>query len=82
MTQLSRPYQIALLTMALFVAVWFLALRGHVCCDPGTGLGDLGAGRRGEPHRRLALKRNRRRAPNATRAAARRRRRQRSTPRA
>jgi type IV secretory pathway VirB10-like protein len=29
MTQLSRPYQIALVAMALFVAVWFLALRGH-----------------------------------------------------
>ena len=30
MTQLSRPYQIALLMMALFVAVWFAVLRGHV----------------------------------------------------
>jgi hypothetical protein len=29
MTQLSRPYQIALVAMALFVAVWFLALRGR-----------------------------------------------------
>jgi hypothetical protein len=29
MSQLSRPYQIALVTMALFVAVWFLTLRGR-----------------------------------------------------
>jgi hypothetical protein len=29
MTQLSRPYQIALVAMALFVAVWFLAVRGR-----------------------------------------------------
>jgi len=37
MTQLSRPYQIALLTMALFVAVWFLALRGHATTTPEPG---------------------------------------------
>jgi len=37
MTQLSRPYQIALLTMALFVAVWFLALRGHSAATPEPG---------------------------------------------
>jgi hypothetical protein len=29
MTQISRPIQIALLAMGLFVAVWFVALRGH-----------------------------------------------------
>jgi hypothetical protein len=29
MTQISRPFQIALLAMGLFVAVWFVALRGH-----------------------------------------------------
>ena len=34
MTQLSRPYQIALLTMALLVGVWFLALRGHAATTP------------------------------------------------
>jgi hypothetical protein len=34
MTQLSRPFQIALLAMGLFVAVWFVALRGH---SPSAG---------------------------------------------
>lgn len=29
MSQLSRPYQIALVTLALLAAVWFVALRGH-----------------------------------------------------
>jgi hypothetical protein len=29
MTQISRPFQIVLVTFALFVAVWFLALRAH-----------------------------------------------------
>jgi hypothetical protein len=29
MTHISRPFQIALAAMALFVAVWFVALRGH-----------------------------------------------------
>lgn len=29
MTQLSRPFQLALVAMGLFVAVWFVALRGH-----------------------------------------------------
>ncbi len=29
MTQLSRPFQIVLVAFALFVAVWFLALRAH-----------------------------------------------------
>ena len=29
MTQLSRPFQIALVAMGMFVLVWFVALRGH-----------------------------------------------------
>jgi hypothetical protein len=29
MTQISRPFQIALLAMGLFAAVWFIALQGH-----------------------------------------------------
>jgi hypothetical protein len=29
MTQLSRPFQIALLALAMFALVWFVALRGH-----------------------------------------------------
>lgn len=29
MSQLSRPYQIALVALALLAAVWFVALRGH-----------------------------------------------------
>ncbi len=29
MTQISRPFQIALLVLGLFVAVWFIALRGQ-----------------------------------------------------
>jgi hypothetical protein len=29
MTQISRPFQIALAAMVLFAAVWFVALRGH-----------------------------------------------------
>jgi hypothetical protein len=29
MTQISRPFQIALVAMGLFVAIWFVALRGH-----------------------------------------------------
>lgn len=29
MTQISRPFQIALVALGLFVAVWFVALRGH-----------------------------------------------------
>jgi hypothetical protein len=29
MTQISRPFQIALAVLVLFVAVWFVALRGH-----------------------------------------------------
>jgi hypothetical protein len=37
MTQLSRPYQIALLALGLFAAVWFLALRGHSTSTSGSG---------------------------------------------
>src|SRR6476646_1278256 len=29
MTQISRPFQIALAAMVLLAAVWFVALRGH-----------------------------------------------------
>ena len=29
MTQISRPFQIALAALVLIVAVWFVALRGH-----------------------------------------------------
>jgi hypothetical protein len=29
MTQISRPFQIALAALVLFIAVWFVALRGH-----------------------------------------------------
>jgi hypothetical protein len=29
MTHISRPFQIALVALVLFIAVWFLALRGH-----------------------------------------------------
>lgn len=36
MTQLSRPYQIALLALALLVLVWFVALHGHA---PSSGSG-------------------------------------------
>jgi hypothetical protein len=36
MTQLSRPYQIALVTLALLVLVWFAALHGH---RPSSGGG-------------------------------------------
>lgn len=37
MTQLSRPYQIALVVLGLFAAVWFLALRGHSASTGGGG---------------------------------------------
>jgi hypothetical protein len=35
MTQISRPIQIALAALILFVAVWFLALRGHSSSSSG-----------------------------------------------
>ncbi len=38
MTQLSRPYQIALLGLGLLVIVWFVALRGHTAAT-STGAG-------------------------------------------
>ncbi|HYM45151.1 MAG TPA: hypothetical protein VES65_03200 [Solirubrobacteraceae bacterium] len=34
MTQISRPFQIALVALGLFVLVWFVALHGH---NPGAG---------------------------------------------
>ncbi|MGA2320000.1 MAG: hypothetical protein ABSG95_04565 [Solirubrobacteraceae bacterium] len=37
MTQLSRPFQIALVAMGLLAAVWFLALRGHPATTGGSG---------------------------------------------
>jgi hypothetical protein len=37
MTHISRPLQIALAAMALFVAVWFVALRGHSGGGEGAG---------------------------------------------
>jgi hypothetical protein len=37
MAQLSRPYQIALLALGLFAAVWFVALRGHSTNTNGSG---------------------------------------------
>lgn len=37
MSQISRPFQIALLAMGLFVAVWFVALRGHTPAPSGQG---------------------------------------------
>jgi hypothetical protein len=37
MTQISRPFQIALAAMVLFAAVWFVALRGHSAGSSGAG---------------------------------------------
>jgi hypothetical protein len=37
MTQISRPFQIALLAMGLFAAVWFFALQGHSASTSGSG---------------------------------------------
>jgi hypothetical protein len=37
MAQLSRPYQIALVALGLFAAVWFVALRGHSPSTSGSG---------------------------------------------
>ncbi|HEY2535521.1 MAG TPA: hypothetical protein VGI24_00870 [Solirubrobacteraceae bacterium] len=42
MTQLSRPFQIALVTLALFVLVWFAALRRHTS-ESGGGSGSTPA---------------------------------------
>jgi hypothetical protein len=39
MTQLSRPYQIALLALGLLVIVWFVALRGHTAATNTSGAG-------------------------------------------
>jgi hypothetical protein len=35
-TQLSRPFQLALVAVGLFVLVWFVALRGHVAGSGGS----------------------------------------------
>jgi hypothetical protein len=37
MTHISRPFQIALVGLGLFVAVWFVALRGHSASTTGAG---------------------------------------------
>ncbi len=37
MTQISRPFQIALLAMGLFAAVWFFVLQGHSNSTSGSG---------------------------------------------
>lgn len=39
MTQLSRPFQIALAALGLFVVVWFIALRGHTAATSTGGAG-------------------------------------------
>jgi hypothetical protein len=39
MTQISRPFQIALAAMVLLVAVWFVALRGHSSGTESSGSG-------------------------------------------
>ena len=38
MTQISRPFQIVLVAFALFVAVWFVALRAHSSSSSSTAL--------------------------------------------
>jgi hypothetical protein len=37
MSQISRPFQIALVVLVLFIAVWFVALRGHSSGSESTG---------------------------------------------
>jgi hypothetical protein len=37
MAQISRPFQIAFVAMALFAVVWLLALRGHSSSTSGSG---------------------------------------------
>jgi hypothetical protein len=37
MARLSRPYQIALIAIGLFAALWFVALRGHSAGTGGAG---------------------------------------------
>jgi hypothetical protein len=37
MTQLSRPFQIALVAVGLFAAVWFVGLRGHSASTGSSG---------------------------------------------
>jgi hypothetical protein len=36
MTQISRPFQIALVAVGVLMAVWFLALRGHSASSPSA----------------------------------------------
>ena len=55
MTQISRPFQIALVAMVLFAAVWFVALRGHSSGErklrAGSVLQHAGCQRRSPPRR-------------------------------
>jgi hypothetical protein len=44
MTHISRPFQIALAAMVLFVAVWLVALRGHSGGSEGAGSSASSAG--------------------------------------
>jgi hypothetical protein len=44
MTQISRPFQIALAALVLFIAVWFVALRGH--SSGGESSSSAGSGAR------------------------------------
>jgi hypothetical protein len=39
MTQISRPFQIALVAVGVLMAVWFLALRGHSASSPSASSG-------------------------------------------
>jgi hypothetical protein len=43
MTHISRPFQIALLAMGLFAAVWFVALRGQSGSTGGSGSSPAGS---------------------------------------
>src|ERR1700730_1527120 len=43
MTQISRPFQIALVAVGVLMAVWFLALRGHSASSPSAASGGSAA---------------------------------------
>jgi hypothetical protein len=43
MSQISRPFQIALLAVGVLMAVWFLALRGHSASSPSASPGGSAA---------------------------------------
>jgi hypothetical protein len=43
MTQISRPFQIALVAVGVLMAVWFLALRGHSASSPSAPSGGSAA---------------------------------------